>query len=175
MEMIIQRHGPEKDTARFFPQDAMHLAHGDGRIRQMLQYLRHHQGIESFIAKRNSGGEIHFHARDAGGSRDLERFGIDVHSEPANPADQLDQCTAAATHIHAQTRCIMMIGIQAFLEKFGFDFLVLTTTALVIARLAVLLVKLANQPGAVGGFIEEEAFGELRRLETSPRLSPAIG
>ena len=29
MEMIIQGHGPEKDTARFFPQDAMHLAHGD--------------------------------------------------------------------------------------------------------------------------------------------------
>ena len=60
----------------------------------------------------------------------MERFGIDVHSEPANPADQLDQCATAATHIHAQTCCIMMIGTQAFLEKFGFDFLVLTAPAL---------------------------------------------
>jgi hypothetical protein len=82
MQMIIERRGADIRAARLLLQDAMDLAHRDGRIRQMLQHLCHHHGIKALIPEIDRGGEVHFVAGHAGLARGFERALIDIDADP---------------------------------------------------------------------------------------------
>ena len=80
---------------------------------------------------------------------------IDVHTDPGNEIDHVDEDSTLASDIDAEAACVVAIRLQALSIERRLGFLVLMTPGVITARprLAILLVEFPNQPRSAVGLV----------------------
>src|SRR5881394_3795135 len=103
MQMIIERNRADVSAAAVLFQNSMHLADTNRGIRQMFQYLGHHNDIEALSLKVDGGSKIHLRTGKASFAREFQCSRVNIHADPANQSHHSNEDSAAATHIQAET------------------------------------------------------------------------
>ena len=161
MQVIIERDRPDEHTLRLVLQNPMDFTHGQRGIRQMLQNFGHHDRVETFVAKINREGEIHFRAGDPFACH-FHRRRIDVHPDPANDSDHLRQHSATAADVQAKMRMILAVQFEPAPIERAFDLFVLGPDRRVVGgvlpRVAPVLVQLLDQATSPIRLVQQKLF-----------------